>query len=137
MAKIKKGYTITVKSWENDGDNNDTNSITVDSKELAKAYYDLMQLCKSKNNQPKGVIKLGNSCEFEPEQEDLIVEFFRANPILFEDNVEEMTDEELINAFGDVTSDLLGGSEWYVCRVVESCKVTYSDKDIKLEEVKF
>ena len=69
----KKGYTITVDSWENDGDYSQTHSITVDSKEKAKAYHDLMQLCKSENNQPKGVIKLGNTYgSFSEKQEEVI-----------------------------------------------------------------
>ena len=136
---IEKGYTITVVSWENDGDNYNTKSITVDSKEKAKAYYGLMKLCESENNQKKGVIKLGNSCdEFSEEQIEVIVNFLKANPILLEgDDVENADDEQIVDWFYSLTYDLLGSSEYYACRVMESCNITYSENDIVLEEVTF
>lgn len=136
---INKGYTITVTSWENDGDNSQTHSITVDTKEKAKAYHDLMQLCESENNQSKGVVKLGNACDFSDEQEQLIIDFLKANPILLDgyDDIETMENDDIIDIFSDITYELLGSSEWYKCRVMEECVITYSPKDTTLKEVKF
>ena len=130
---INKGYTITVVSWENDADNYNTNSKTVATKQEAKVYYDMMQLCKSKNNQPTGVIKLGNSIEFNCKQEELIIDFMRNNNLCQPDD----NDDDLIEWFMDLARDLVGSSEFYKCRVMESCYVTYSDTDIYLEEINF
>lgn len=136
MNKIEKGYTITVTSWENDGDNYNTKSITVDSIEKAKAYYDLMQLCKSKNNTKE--IRLGNTSEFSTKEKKLIVSFLINNPILLEgDDVENANENQLISWFYDITYELLGSSEFYDCRVMESCVVTYSDVEVIPEIIKF
>jgi len=140
---INKGYTLTVTSWENDADNYNTKSVTVESKEKAKALYDLMQLCKSKNNQPKGVIRLGNTGDsgFNKEQINLLYNFFKENPILLEEKLEDIEEDELKDYIQDlfyrVENGLLGSSEWYACRVMESCIVTYSPEDIYTEEIKF
>ena len=137
-----KGYTITVTSWENDGDNYNTKSITVDTIEKAKAYNDLMQLCRSKNNQPRGVVKLGNTYgNFNKEQKNLISEFFKENTIILPEDVkpeELIEDEDLaVDMFSEISYELLGSSEDYSCRVMQSCSVTYSPEDVFLEEVKF
>jgi hypothetical protein len=147
---VKKGYTLTVVSWENDGDHYNTNTKIVETVEEAEAYYNLMQLCKSKN---RG-IGLGNSSNFSAAQKQLIIDFFKENPILLYDyfkqsNVEEffkknlevekgeLDEEEYVEYFQDITCDLLGSSEYYACRVMESCTVTYSPEDIYLEEIQF
>ncbi len=154
MSKIKvinKGYTLKVISWENDGDNYKTNFKTVDTLEKAEMLYKLMQLCVSKNNQPKNVIKLGNSTEFSSEQIQLIIYFFNNYPAQLKDYLEkyDISDEELsdmdedektdfyVDMFYEIAGDLLGSSEYYDCRVMESCTVTYSPEDIYLEEVIF
>ena len=41
---VKKGYTIEVTSWENDGDNYKTKTLTVDDKEQSIAILDM---CKN------------------------------------------------------------------------------------------
>lgn len=134
---IQKGYTITVDSWENDLDNSQTNSITVKTLEQATALYNLMQLCVSKNNLSPGVVRLGNTLDsFSSAQIELITDFIKENPILGELEVFEDEEEEydnVINMFGQITSDLLGSSEYFTCRVMAKCEVTYSDKDIYLD----
>ena len=45
MSFIKKGYTLTVTSWENDGDYYNTKSKTVETLEEAKVWWNMMQLC--------------------------------------------------------------------------------------------
>lgn len=143
---INKGYTLTVTSWENDGDNYNTISKTVDSKEEAHALYKLMKLCVSKDNRPKGITTLGNTEEsgFNENQLDLLYDFFKNNPILLKEKLEDKNsmDEDdfkdyITDLFYQSEDGLLGSSEWYACRVMESCVVTYSSEDIYLEEIKF
>ena len=143
---INKGYTLTVTSWENDADNYKTNSTTVDSKEKARVLYDLMQLCVSKNNQPKGVIRLGNTPEegFDKNQIILLEQFFKENHILSQeslDNKDNMSKDDwrdyITTMFYEIEDGLLGSSEYYACRVMDSCVVTYSPEDVYLEEIKF
>ena len=137
IKAINKGYTLTVTSWENDGDNYNTNSITVSKEEKAKAYWNMMKLCTPKNRSED--VKLGNTYGyFSEKQEKLIVKFLKANPILLEGNDIENADmDQLVSWFMEISSELLGNSENYSCRVMESCVITYSPEDVYIEEIKF
>lgn len=137
---VKKGYTLTVDSWENDADFNQTHSRTVKTLEEAIALYNFMQLCVSKNNLPKGVIRLGNTFDsFSYAQIELIEDFLKANPILGkiearnEEDDDDDWDDYIRDRFHTITGGLLGSSEDFTCRVMEECIVTYSDKDIYLD----
>lgn len=133
---VNEGYTLSVVSWENDADNYKTKNKTVKSIEEAESLYKLMQLCKSKNSGNR--TGLGNTTDdnFNERQIETIVNFFQENTILLKDsNIKEEND--YINLFYDLTYDTLGSSEYYLCRVMESCTVTYSPSDIYLEEIKF
>jgi len=135
---INKGYTLTVNSWENDGDAPQTKSKTVDTLEEAKVWYEMMQLCESQHNQPNDVIKLGNTYGgFDAEQEEVAKNFLKENHkiLLPKDNIEE-NEDNLVDWFRDLAADLLGYGEDYDCRVMESCIVTYSNEDVFLEEIK-
>lgn len=132
---INKGYTLTVTSWENDGDNYNTLSKTVATKEEAKAWYDMMQLC----------VNLGDIDEgFTDEQSQRVVDFVENNELIFQrdilDEIKEEDDDvtvELEDWFCEMVSELLDSSEYYRIRVMESCVITYSPEDIYLEEIKF
>lgn len=137
---VKKGYTLTVTSWENDGDASQTLSKTVETKEEAQVWYEMMQLCKSQNNQPKGVIKLGNSYDgLDYQQKEVAIEFLKKyHKILIpNENINDIDDEDLVDIFCDLAGELLGYGENYACRVMESCMVTYSPEDVFLDEVIF
>lgn len=138
---INKGYTLTVTSWENDGDNYNTKSLTVDSIEEAKSYYNLMQLCKSKNSKrEKGIMSFGNMTdEFNISQTNFIISFLTDNSVLLSnfDNDCDKDEDFYLDAFQELIYHLLGSSEYYTCRVMESCIVTYSKEDIYVEEIKF
>lgn len=135
MKKVKainKGYTITVTSWENDGDNSRTKSITVDSKELAKALKDLCN-----NVFISGKKGIGNFNDVEEEEaKKIVIPYMKKHPELYTD-IKIEDDDHLYDICMEYAYELMGSSEWYICRVMESCMVTYSDKDIFLEEVKF
>lgn len=136
MKKIKvisKGYTLTVVSWENDGDNYKTQQVTVEDKNVAAA---LVKMCRelllSINNSTTGV---GNATEYETETaEKLVVEFMKSNPVLCNGKSEA---KKLIPIARDWIYNLVDSSEYYYARVCESVSVTYSSEDVYLEEVNF
>ena len=132
MNKINKGYTLTVTSWENDADNYNTKSKTVATLEEAKVWYEMMLLCKSKNNQPSGVVKLGNTCGgFNSKQKEVAEQFIKKHHKILvpDDNIED-NEDNLADWFCSLAGELLGYSEDYACRVMESCIVTYSPVDV-------
>lgn len=140
---VKKGYTLTVSSWENDGDASQTLSKTVETVEEAQVWWDMMQLCKSQN-QSRGIgkITLGNTYDgFNDKQEKIAIKFIQENHkiLLPEDDIngEDVDDETLVDWFCELSSELLGSSEDYACRVMEKCVVTYSPEDVFLDEVIF
>jgi len=134
---VSKGYTLTVVSWENDGDYYNTQSITVQTLEEAKVWYEMMQLCKSKNSRSKDIVYLGNTYEeFSNAQINVIKDFITNNlEILVPgENIESFEDQDdFVDCFRDLSGRLLGYSEYFACRVMESCIVTYSDEDIYVE----
>ena len=132
---INKGYTLSVTSWENDGDNYKTETQTYDSKEeaikMAKMCKELFVSCNSKI---KGI---GNTNEGDEEEaEETILEWLEKNPTFFE-NQANLDDEELINKIMNLNCNLMGSSEYYYSRVFASALITYSPEDIFLEEIKF
>ena len=142
IKQINKGYTLTVTSWENDADNYNTKSKTVETLEQAKVWFDMMQLCKSDNYQPNGVILLGNSYNgFTDKQEEVASNFLKEHHkiLLPDDSIEEIeeNEENLPDWFSSLAGQLLGYGENYACRVMESCTITYSPEEIFVEEIKF
>ena len=143
---VSKGFTITVKSWENDGDNYQTNSITVNTLEEATAWVDMMQLCRSANNQPKGEIYFGNLFEDEFTKEhqriaaDFIIENYEQLSRYLNEDIQldaDKSDKELSYVFMNLAAILLGNSEYYACRVMQDCSVTHSSEDVYCEEIVF
>jgi aromatic ring hydroxylase len=133
MNKINKGYTLTVTSWENDGDNYRTKSKTVQTLEEAKVWNEMMQMCTSKNTSEE--VKLGNTYDgYDEKQEQLILDFIKKHHNTFNISQKDLEDLEdtydFIELFSDLSCELLGGSEDYMCRVMESCIVTYSPVDV-------
>ena len=130
---LAKGYTISVTSWENDGDNYKTKSMTVKSKEEATAIVNMCKtLFKSCNNGKGGI---GNTNEGDENTADeTILNYVKSNPeILFG---KTMTDEQIIEHVMNYSCELMGSSEYYYSRVFESCDVVYSESDVYSEKVK-
>lgn len=140
---ISKGYTINVSSWENDGDYNATNTIVVDTIEMAES---IQKMCKtlfcSCNNGKNGI---GNSSDLNQKIKNKISSFFKENPILLPDefltelqSLEEDDEEEYyLSVCEHWKSELLGYSDFYYCRVASTVEIFYSDKDIFLEQITF
>lgn len=132
IVVVKKGYTISVTSWENDGDNYKTKTMTVDDKDYALA---ILKMCKdifvSCNNGDGGI---GNAIG-EPEESnaaELVTKYIAERPI-FNKGV---TDPEHLNNIGmDINQELMGYSEYYYSRVFESGFITYSPVDVKVEQI--
>jgi hypothetical protein len=132
---ISKGYTITVVSWENDGDHYNTESMTVNTLEKALALYNLMMMCDSQSTDG-----LGNAIDFTDKEINRIIQFFKDNPVLVYDRLDEFyedyTEEDMfLDLFHEYTERLMGGSEDYSCRVMESCDVIYSEEDIFVDMI--
>ena len=117
---IEKGYTLTVTSWENDGDNYRTESMTVETLEEARKIH---KICTELFKSDEGGV--GNSMD--GESEEAIEEYIENNPEL------NLTEGEI----RDLSYDLMGSSEYYDYRVCESVSVTYSPEDIYLEKIEF
>jgi hypothetical protein len=149
---ISKGYTLEVKSWENDGDSSQTKLYTVESENEAKRVYKLCkELFKSGN---KGI---GNSMDgdymenmvaYVKDNQDLFSDFGTVDSfddiedeILVIDYIEELEGHEVFSEIADyifeVSYKVLGGSDFYDFRVCQSVSVTYSEEDVYLEEIKF
>ena len=120
---VEKGYTITVVSWENDGDYYQTNTMTVQTEEEARKIAKLCnELFISCNNGEGGI---GNTCDDEDEEaNETIDNYIENNPEL------GLTRDEII----ELDYELCGSSECYIYRVCESVTVTYSPEDIYLEK---
>lgn len=158
---ISKGYTITVTSCENDGDYYKTKSITVQTIEEAKAWYELMEFCKPYKK--KGQIPLGGTQRFSEKQIEAIYDLFLKNKEYYKiddktlDVLKEYiellnsedgydTDEDdyiwtIQNDFKVVVFDLIDEPDDvdYACRNVKSCKIEYSPEDVyvTVEQINF
>lgn len=143
MNKIKvieKGYTITVNSWENDGDYPSTKKLTVETIEEVKAYWDLLNLCKSyAYGDGNG---LGNTLDnFDDKQLEAIVNTIKKHEIFNKQftslNYKFDDGGQIQDWFCDTTHKLLGSSEYYVCRVLENIFIVYSEEDVYLDTIEF
>jgi hypothetical protein len=127
---IEKGYTLTVKSWENDYDNLLELSKTYDTKEEALAIKDIVMQCKKNTG-----LNLGNTMaeDYADYDEDILKFMSKYKDYDFFKKYDVSEDDEIIDTFVDILHDLIGASEWYFCRVTESAVITYSDSDIMCE----
>ena len=129
---LPKGYTLSITSWENDGDYYATNDYTVDNKDLAKEILDFCNLCASGSNNTTTV---GNGYVYS--RQNLIVEFFKQHKLLADHLHVNLNDEvSIMDAFYELTCELFGSSEYYDCRAFSGAAiVTYSPDDIYVEKV--
>ena len=130
---VNKGYTLTVTSWENDGDNYRTKStVFQDKDEAIKVAKMCQELFVGGSNGGGGI---GNNDERDG-PEETILEYLEENPDFF-NNQSEIEDDMLIDKIMDINYNVMGGSEYYYSRVFESATLTYSPEDIYLEEISF
>ena len=136
---ISKGYTLEVVSWENDGDNYKTKCQVFDTKEEALAVKNLCEnIFLSSNNNIEGGI--GNLMEDEGAEAKLIIMHYLANNTYLIKDIEsfetnESYEDECIDLVMDYNYNLMGSSEYYYSRVLDSYSLYYSKEDVFLEEV--
>jgi len=129
---VKKGYTISVTSWENDGDNYRTRTITVDDKDYALA---ILQMCKDifvSCNNGDGGIGNANGGEEESEARDIIIKYGSDKPLI---NKGETDIDNIHDIIMDINYVLMGSSEYYYSRVFETGFIYYSPCDVKVEKI--
>lgn len=124
---INKGYTITVTSWENDADNYQTVSNTVDTLEKVILLNKVLpKLFRSVYN--GGLV--GNSTSHRDYNEEEVIEYIKQFPSLIPKGYSEM------DVVQDLQDTYMGDPSEYFCyRVFSSMSVTYSPEDIYLEEI--
>jgi len=132
MIILKKGYTLEVVSWENDGDNYNTKSYTFDLDKKDEAIA-VLQMCKdifvSCNNGDGGI---GNKMVFRDDQKEIILKYMKSHPELCGSYTE---DADLIQICIEWNYTLLGSSVFYEFRVFESGVVLYSPEDIEVDRI--
>jgi hypothetical protein len=141
---LKRGYHITVTSWENDADNYNTKTLVVQEREAVDMLVALFNMLGSRNR---------NSCHFgnmyEPSESQLqkFAEAVAAIPGMtadLEKNFAWVKDAEedpecgagYMDAVMDILYDVgLSGSENFYTRVCESITVFYVEQDIYAERI--
>jgi hypothetical protein len=64
-----------------------------------------------------------------------IIDYLRTDKFLCPSD--EVTDEALINLGENFIHEMLGSSEYYLCRVCESIQVTYIEEDVYAKKIDF
>jgi hypothetical protein len=146
FTTIKAGYRLTVTTWENDGDNYNTE--IKEGLEKAEVYFltDILKLFdRSSWNGPSD---FGNM--YEPSDDEIYrlavairsvavkhEEWVKANAEWLLDEIPEDEDgrPEYMDGAYDFLYDLGIGSGEFYTRVCESFKVEYTPNDIQLQDV--
>jgi hypothetical protein len=143
MTIIKKGFRVTVETWENDADNYNSGSVEGLSRQEAAFLVDFVKLFRSKNNHHSRGI--GNM--YDPNDSEIEKAFERVKEVV-EKHRNTVEDSEEIKQYffddeGDVCEDgwveyadelTLSGGEFYT-RVMDSYKVEFIPEDIVLDDV--
>lgn len=136
---IPAGYRITVETWENDGDSNNTKVQVGLTKVEASFLADACRQFKSCNNRDAGV---GNMYDPDTKKlqifEERMVELSARHPEMknsekYKDYFE--SEENISEAIHELLYDFsLTGGEFYT-RVCDSFKVEYIAEDIYIDDV--
>lgn len=113
---FKKGYTMFITSWENDGDNYCTKQFHVESCNEVEFFLEFLKMFISDS--------LGNTTDTEVDMDTVLI---ITNKLLKKYNLKPWEDVDYLN---DIVTDLLSCSEYLCFRVYESVEVYYFDKDI-------
>lgn len=144
MTAIKKGYRVSIETWENDGDHYNTKVIEGLSKEAAQFLVDFSKFFYSQSSRKNGSINFGNMYEPSDEEFDELVEhvgplIIRNFDILKEFGYSYLDKNDRGECVLDIISDLLldtqGSSEDFWSRVTSSIKVEYIPVDVELDDV--
>lgn len=136
---IPAGWQIKITSWENDGDYNHTQIISGLSEAAARFYVEVAHLFESNSG-----IKAANVCDSDDVEWDKLITAFKAivtkyptvlSEIWHEPDetkiIEALTDDNIEDTIGQVSSELIDSSEYYVFRVFESYNAFYFPQEIQ------
>lgn len=135
---IPKGYQIIVKSWENDADNSNTETINGLTLEQAMLYRDIAILMDEASYNSDN--KFGNM--YEPSDEEItkfdeaLLEVFNKHKHLgmsiFPSSwtVDFNDDEDIISAMYEIKSDLGLASVEFFTRIAKEIIINYFEEDI-------
>ena len=70
------------------------------------------------------------------EAKEIIVEYMKSHPEIYPGETNP-SDKTLIEICMEYNNNLLGGSEFYFSRVLESATLTFSPEDVFLEKIDF
>lgn len=131
---VRKGYRITVVSWENDADYYRDMNITVDTKEKALAYSHIFTNLFALSSDP-GSMGVGNLGDYDIEKFTQRVQQYADKHV---DNLKLVgcdIEDGLLEHIGDIGYDLMGGSECYLSRVCDSVSIHYIKEDVYAEVI--
>lgn len=121
---IKAGYQISITSWENDGDNYNTITISGLTKDRVKYIIAMCKLFASDNH--------GNLCECSydsPEVSLAVIDMLAVasayHDVLEEDEIEYIKEDPM-----DYMTKVLGSGEYFTFRAFDSYTVHYVPVDI-------
>lgn len=132
MIIAEKGYTLSVDSWENDGDFNNTIQTIFQDKETAilstRILNELISFISNDDDS----------------HEEEIVDYLSKNPemnkIVFGDDIPDSDDEEYSETASECMRDFagkfLGWSEYYSYRVPSTITLYYVPQTVEAEEIK-
>lgn len=144
MTVIKKGYRVSIETWENDADNYRTKTFEGLNKEAAQFLVDFSKFFYSKNSRKDTSLKFGNM--YEPSEEELDQVALFVGPLLinnfeilqefgYSDLDKNDTDEWVLDIISELLYETQGGSSDFWSRVTSSIKVEYIPADVELSDV--
>ena len=138
VIAVHAGYTLTVTSWENDGDHYNTiTKVFSDKQQALETQRFLRTMCKSGSY--RDYTKIGNSTDTTWQHYAAIRAYFIENPYLVNEGYIHSISDDDDTLHDDIINELagtyLGFSEYYDCRVYESSTLTYSAEDIYVDVV--
>ena len=140
--KIPSGYQIQITSWENDGDNYNTQILEGLTKDCAKALVEFAKIFKISCYDKGGIA--ANACSDDEVKWPILFKKVRGilskYPGSIEAHFEESgsfskyTDEELRDLISELNGEILGQSE-YLFRVFSGYEAYYYPEDIEINSV--
>lgn len=136
MILYKKGYLVRVDSWENDGDNPQTNEISALSEEKARQIFELASLFTSDGARGKGIGNMYDPSEKELEKfNNTIGKFLEKHPTYMKFDKDMVSLEDKADYVRDSVYDLgLVGGDFF-SRVCERVEVFYFPEDVHCEKM--
>lgn len=124
---IPAGYRITCTTWENDGDNYQTNYAEGLTKEQAQLKFDLLQLLDGHGNMYEPVDSELASLAVDVKK--VLIKHAGRHDVNLDDT------DDILDFFQDHISGVAGSSEHYYTRELSSLRVNYIPQQIEMLDV--